>query len=93
MNIHTYLEKRASKNLLKKLHNLYVKGTDIATVNAIAAVQSGLRPIYTAKGMKYLIKEPEALPGVAAGYAGLGYGAYKGGKKIKKYLQDKKRGK
>tara|TARA_B100000035_G_scaffold311825_1_gene322073 strand:+ start:899 stop:1357 length:459 start_codon:yes stop_codon:yes gene_type:complete len=151
MNIHEYIEKRASRNpsLMGKYRQLVytlsekVGGKDPRKLRTIpgAALQTLLTPIQTAKdlpeffrvslkevkdarnsikGLRGDLKDPNLSPskreylkerlkeetdylkdfpvatgnmllGSGAGYGALSYGGYKGGQKVKDYLQEKGR--
>ena len=117
MNIHTYIEKIASKAPLNQRIADFLQKNIIypvgfgAMFTAEGIANSTLRPIkrfkdlYNKEALKSFKKDFKNDPvgdkialisdyaGDVAARGGMGYGAYRGGKKIKEYFQDKKRGK
>lgn len=95
MNIHTYLEKRASMSKVKRALNMAM---DIAETQGHTAVSTAFNPVTMLKDLRSAIKQGGQfrdmailmLPGAALGYTPYAYGAYKGGKKVKDYLNDKR---
>lgn len=99
MNIHTYLEKRASK--AEKIKDYLRTAGFLTAFNAMQAGKTFISPIKTYKESKELLKMGPSFaggvllttPGMLLGYSPYAYATYKGGKKIKDYIKDKKRGK